>query len=33
VVERVPCEIVPNRENANYLRVKKQKLFHLLSIE
>src|SRR5208337_3564726 len=33
VVERVPCEVVPNRENANYLRVKKQKLFHLLSIE
>jgi len=33
VVERVPCEIVPNRENANYLRVKKEKLFHLLSIE
>jgi len=33
VVERVPCEIVPNRENADYLRVKKQKLFHLLSIE
>jgi len=33
VVERVPCEVAPNRENANYLRVKKQKLFHLLSIE
>jgi len=33
VVERVPCEVPPNRENANYLRVKKQKLFHLLSIE
>ena len=33
VLERVPCEVAPNRENANYLRVKKQKLFHLLSIE
>jgi len=33
VVERVPCEVAPNRENANYLKVKKQKLFHLLSIE
>jgi len=33
VVERVPCEVAPNRENADYLRVKKQKLFHLLSID
>ena len=33
VVERVPCEVAPNRENANYLRVKRQKLFHLLSID
>jgi len=33
VVERVSCEVAPNRENANYLGVKKQKLFHLLSIE
>ena len=33
VVERVPCEVAPNRENAKYLRAKKQKLLHLLSIE
>ena len=31
VVERVPCEVAPNRENANYLRVKKQKFYHLLT--
>jgi GTP cyclohydrolase II len=33
VVERVPCEVVPSRENANYLRVKKEKLYHLLTVE
>lgn len=33
VVERVPCEVAPCRENAKYLRAKKQKLLHLLSIE
>jgi GTP cyclohydrolase II len=31
VVERVPCEVAPSRENANYLRVKKNKLCHLLT--
>jgi GTP cyclohydrolase II len=33
VVERVPCEVVPGRENANYLRVKKEKMYHLLTVE
>jgi GTP cyclohydrolase II len=33
VVERVPCEVVPSRENVNYLRVKKEKLYHLLTVE
>lgn len=32
VIERVPCEVVPCRENENYLRVKKHKLHHLLSV-
>lgn len=31
VVERVPIEVTPVRENWNYLRVKKEKLGHLLS--
>jgi GTP cyclohydrolase II len=33
VVERVPCEVAPSQENANYLRVKKSKLCHLLSFD
>ncbi|HEY1468280.1 MAG TPA: GTP cyclohydrolase II [Candidatus Acidoferrum sp.] len=32
VVERVPCEVAPCRENANYLKVKKEKLDHLLTV-
>ena len=31
VIERVPCEVAPSRENANYLKVKKDKLCHLLT--
>jgi 3,4-dihydroxy 2-butanone 4-phosphate synthase/GTP cyclohydrolase II len=30
VVERVPIEIAPKKENARYLRVKKEKLGHLI---
>jgi GTP cyclohydrolase II len=33
VVERVACEVIPSPENANYLRVKKQKLHHLLTVD
>jgi GTP cyclohydrolase II len=32
VIERVSCEVVPCPENENYLRVKKQKLHHLLTV-
>ncbi|MEM7008484.1 MAG: bifunctional 3,4-dihydroxy-2-butanone-4-phosphate synthase/GTP cyclohydrolase II [Thermodesulfobacteriota bacterium] len=32
VVERVPIEIIPNDNNSNYLKVKKEKLGHLLSM-
>lgn len=32
IVERVPIEIPPNRSNSNYLKVKKDKLGHLLSM-
>ncbi len=31
VVERLPIEVAPHRENIEYLRVKKEKLGHLLS--
>ena len=33
VVERVACEVIPSPENANYLRVKKQKLHYLLAVD
>ena len=33
VVERVPIEIKPGRRNLNYLRTKKTKMGHLLSLE
>jgi len=32
IVERVPIEIPPNERNSNYLKVKKDKLGHLLSM-
>ncbi len=32
VVERVPIEVPPNRENLKYLRTKREKLGHLLNI-
>ena len=32
IVERVPIEIPPNRSNSNYLKVKKDKLGHILSM-
>ena len=32
IVERVPIEIPPNRRNSSYLKVKKDKLGHLLSM-
>jgi 3,4-dihydroxy 2-butanone 4-phosphate synthase/GTP cyclohydrolase II len=33
VVERIPLEIPPNAENYHYLKTKRHKLGHLLSIE
>ncbi|MGQ9498889.1 MAG: bifunctional 3,4-dihydroxy-2-butanone-4-phosphate synthase/GTP cyclohydrolase II [Dissulfurimicrobium sp.] len=33
VVERIPLEIVPQKENINYLKCKKEKMGHLLQIE
>jgi 3,4-dihydroxy 2-butanone 4-phosphate synthase/GTP cyclohydrolase II len=33
VVERVPLEITPNRENYQYLKTKRHRLGHLLSLE
>jgi 3,4-dihydroxy 2-butanone 4-phosphate synthase/GTP cyclohydrolase II len=33
VVERVPLEIPPNRENYAYLKAKRHRLGHLLNIE
>ena len=32
VIEHLPVEIVPNKVNRNYLRVKKEKMGHLLTI-
>ena len=32
VFERVPCEVVPGPQNVDYLRVKKQKLHHMLTV-
>jgi 3,4-dihydroxy 2-butanone 4-phosphate synthase/GTP cyclohydrolase II len=33
VVERIPLEMPPNKENYQYLKTKRHKLGHLLSIE
>jgi 3,4-dihydroxy 2-butanone 4-phosphate synthase/GTP cyclohydrolase II len=33
VVERVPIEIKPSKENIEYLKVKAKKMGHLLSIK
>jgi len=33
VVERVPIETKPNKENVEYLRTKAQKMGHLLSLK
>jgi len=33
VLERVPCEVVPGPKNASYLRAKREKLQHLLTVE
>jgi 3,4-dihydroxy 2-butanone 4-phosphate synthase/GTP cyclohydrolase II len=33
VVERVPIEIKPSRRNIAYLKVKKKKMGHLLTID
>jgi GTP cyclohydrolase II len=32
VVERVPCEVAPNGHAAKYLRTKKEKLGHFLTM-
>ncbi len=31
IVERLPLQVDPNRENASYLRTKQEKLGHLLA--
>ena len=33
IVERIPIEIPPNEVNANYLRIKKDKMGHLINPE
>jgi GTP cyclohydrolase II len=33
VVERIPIEVKPSRKNIGYLKVKKKKMGHLLSID
>ena len=33
VVERVPVEVSPNDENVDYLKTKKKKMGHILSVE
>ncbi|MEW6720293.1 MAG: bifunctional 3,4-dihydroxy-2-butanone-4-phosphate synthase/GTP cyclohydrolase II [Thermodesulfobacteriota bacterium] len=33
VVERVPIEVLPNEENVRYLRTKRKKLGHILSVD